>query len=148
MPRTPTPYFRRLRTGLAIAALAALLAGCVGAPPGTVSYSQSTYNRTFDAALGALADQKLVISEQDRRGGRIVAKEEGITLTATLEPLPDGSIRVSFRQQPEGEHPDLLKRVTQAYEARVSQRSVLGGFKDSGDSGGPIPCANGPAFCK
>jgi hypothetical protein len=133
---------------LALAGLAACSSGRPGTAPVTAQDSQLSYDRTFDAALGAMADQKLVFSVQDRRNGRIVGTLDGESITATLEPMPDGTLRVNFVSP--GETPAgtaLRQRVIGSYNARMSNHSILGGFKDSGDQRGPSPCPSGPAFC-
>lgn len=148
MPRLTPPRDRRARHRIAAGAAAWLLAACVGAPPTPVAYSQATYDRTYDAAFGALTDQKLVVGEQNRRGGRIVGHEGDLSIVVTLEPLPDGTIRVAFQQQPKDADPALLKRVAEAYNTRMGQRSLLGGFKgENDDLSGPRPCPGGPALC-
>ena len=136
-----------LTFGLMLWAALGLAAGCSTAPLGVVDDSQLSFDRTFNAAFGAMSDQKMIVGEQDRRNGRIVGTLDGDTITATLAAQHDGSIRVRFTQQGEN-NPELLKRVVGAYNARVANRSILGGFRDSGNDTGPVPCPNGPAFCK
>jgi hypothetical protein len=126
------------------------IGGCVGAPPGRVSDSHLSFDRTFDMALGAMADQRMTFSTQDRRQGRIVGTADGATLVATLQPMLDGTIRVNF--VPQGDTPAdtaLLKRVADAYTERMAKLGVLGVFRDSDGASrsGPTPCPNGPAFC-
>jgi hypothetical protein len=141
---------RRIAVTAALLAALAGLGGCVGAPPGLVPDSHVGYDRTFDTVLATLGDQRMTVSEQDRRRGRIVASAEGTTLVAAVEPIVDGTVRVIFEPQGESaaDH-DLVKRVTDAYKARMAQLSMLGGFKDSGGGSqkGPTPCPSGPALC-
>jgi hypothetical protein len=147
-----SPPLRAAVTVLLLLALAAL-AGCSSSPaspaPATARDSLLSYDRTFDAALGAMADQKLVLSVQDRRNGRIVGTHEGETLTASLQSMRDGTLRVNF--MPKDESPAavaLQQRVIGSYNARMSNQSILGGFKSGGGSDrGPTPCPAGPAFC-
>jgi hypothetical protein len=133
---------------LALAALATL-GGCASAQPGRVPDSLVGFDRTFDAAMGALIDQKMTVTQQDRRHGNIDAKAGNAGIAVSLRTLPDGAIRVSFEPQGDASaDPGLLQRVADAYNARMSNLSVLGGFKDSGSQrGGPVPCPSGPAFC-
>lgn len=136
------------RRAAALCLAAACLAGCAAAPSGAVHYSHLTYERTYNLVLAALADQKLTLSTQDRRGGVIVGSDRGVSVSATLTPQIDTSIRVEFTQQPAGADPALMKRVTDAYSNRMAQLGVLGVFKDSDSGGsGPVPCPSGPAFC-
>jgi hypothetical protein len=91
--------------------------------------SLASYNRTFDAALGAMADQKMNFSVQDRRQGNIVGTLNGDTIIATLQPQFDGTIRVFFRSQTESAtSAALLKRVVDAYNERMSGARLLPGL--------------------
>ena len=136
------------RTLLLALALTAL-AGCATAPQHFDS--QASYNRSFDTAVAAMADQRMIFSTQDRRQGLVVAELNGDVIKATVEPRYDGTNRVSFSAQ--GDKPadaQLLQRVIAAYSDRMAKLGLLGGFKDSGGASqsGPIPCPSGPAFCK
>jgi hypothetical protein len=130
------------------------LAGCSSSPfamaPGQVPDSQLSFDRTFDMAVAAMADQRITFSEQDRRQGRIVGSVDGSTLVTTVRPMRDGTTRVSF--EPQGHTPAdeaLLLRVSNAYNERMSKLGLLGGFDRSGvrTDRGPVPCPSGPAFC-
>ncbi|MGL6111044.1 MAG: hypothetical protein ACRC2B_13200 [Rubrivivax sp.] len=114
----------RMASWLALAAFV----GCAAAPQRTHFDSLASYDRTFDSAVGAMADHKMTFSVQDRRHGNIVAALKGDTITATLEPLLDGTIRVSFsaQNQPPAD-PGLLTRVAASYELRMSQARILPG---------------------
>ena len=134
---------------LLLALCTALLAACGTPAPPTHFDSLASYNRAFDTALGAMADNKLVFSVQDRRGGRIVGEIGGETITATLESMHDGALRVNF--VPQNDTPAglaLQRRVADSYMARSSGQSLLGGSKDSDNYRGPVPCPSGPAFCR
>lgn len=130
------------------------LVACGNSPvamaPGRVADSQLSFDRTFDMAVAAMADQRITFSEQDRRQGRIVGSVDGSTLVTSVRPMRDGTTRVSF--EPQGQTPAdtaLLLRVSSAYTERMSKVGVLGGFNRSGGSTdrGPVPCPSGPAFC-
>ena len=127
------------------------MVGCAGASPGRVPDSLTSIERTYDIALAAMADQRMIFSVQDRRQGRIVGTVDGSTLVATIQPIVDGTTRVTFEPQSNtAADAALVKRVTDAYNTRMSQLGLLGGFKDpSGASqkAGPVPCPSGPAFC-
>ena len=147
----------RLNTPLLVLWLVLLLcagglAGCSSGPPGTrpgvVADSMLGYDRTFDAAFAAMSDQKMVISVNDRRNGRIVGERDGETLTTTPQPMRDGTLRANF--VPQGDSPAALalqQRVADSYTARMANQSLLGGFKGGGSDRGPVPCPSGPAFC-
>jgi hypothetical protein len=125
-----------------------LLAGCSTAQRTTFD-SHASYNRTFDVALAAISDQRMVASTVDRRQGQIVAERNGDKVEVNLTLLQhDGAVRINFAALGES-HADaeLLTRVIASYNARMSNQSILGGFRDSGNSKGPVPCPSGPAFC-
>lgn len=131
-------------------ALLLAVAACGTRPPPTHFDSQLSYNRTFDIALAAMADQRMVFSEQDRRFGRIVGEVGGSTVQAQFQAMPDGTTRVSFStpgQSPEDQA--LLQRVAGAYRERSAQLGILGGFGGGGGSpsSGPNYCPGGPALC-
>jgi hypothetical protein len=137
----------RLRALLFWLALGGLL-GC-SAPAPSHFDSQASYDRTFDVATGAMADQKMTFDTIDRRNGQAVGTLNGDTISASLENQRDGTVRVTFaaQKQTPGEI-ELLKRVIASYNARMAKLGLLGGFKDSGSEyKGPVPCPSGPAFC-
>ena len=102
----------------------ALLAGCVAYPaapyPAPAVYGPSTFDRAYDAALGALGDQGLRITRQDRATGQIVGMRGNATVTASVRPQPDGTTRVEFKTSGEA-GPDLSQRVLAAYNARMGR---------------------------
>lgn len=114
---------RRLLLGLA----AALLAGCA-AQQRTQFDSHLSFDRTFNTAMGAMADQKMIFSVQDRRQGLLVAELNGDTVQAALRPNPlDSTVRVEFSAvgAPHGDD-KLLTRVIDAYRQRMSgQANIL-----------------------
>jgi hypothetical protein len=135
---------------LLLALALAALVGCTAPAQPSHFDSQASYNRTFEAATGAMADQKMTFGVIDRRHGQAVATLKGDTITATLQEQLDGTVRVTFSAQgPAHGDPELLKRVIASYNTRMSKQSMLGGFKDSGGAEykGPVPCPSGPAFC-
>ena len=108
------------------AATLALLGGCAYYPaapyPAPVSYGPSTFDRAYDAALGALSDQGLRITAQDRAGGNVVGTRGPLTVTATVRPQADGTTRVEFKTS--GEQPqdaDISQRVLASYHARMGR---------------------------
>jgi len=101
----------------------ALLAGCVAYPvapyPAPASYGPSSFDRAYDAALGALAAQGLRIT-QNRATGQITGMRGNASVTASVKPQPDGTTRVEFKTSGESE-PDLSQRVLAAYNARMGR---------------------------
>lgn len=119
---------RMLRLALASAALlsAALLAGCVVAPyPGAYPTGMSTpasFDRSWNAALGAAADAGIQVGNADRGSGRITGSKAGATVTIELRPQADNSLRVSFDAPDAKEtNPTLAERWTAAYNRRMGR---------------------------
>ena len=120
---------RRLSTARCVAALLlglglAGLGGCVYYPaapyPAPVSTGPRTFDRAYDAALGALSDQGLRIVSQDRASGQIVGTRGNSSVSASVRPQADGTTRVEFSTSGE---PDagLSQRVLSAYNARMGR---------------------------
>ena len=116
------------RRALLLALGLAALAGCATQAQRTQFDSHLSFDRTFNTAMGAMADQKMIFSVQDRRQGLLVAELNGDTVQATLRPNPlDSTVRVEFSAvgAPHGDD-KLLTRVVDAYRQRMSgQANIL-----------------------
>ena len=78
---------------------AMLLASCVAyvpayAPVVSQTTPQQRFERSWSAANGAMYDQGLTITAQDRGAGVIQGQRGSITITTTLETRADGSVQV------------------------------------------------------
>jgi hypothetical protein len=102
----------------------AWLGGCAVYPaapyPAPVTYGPSTFDRAYDAALGALVDQGLHIASQDRASGQIVGTRGNASVTASVRPQSDGTTRVEFKTSGDAD-PGLSQRVLAAYNARMGR---------------------------
>ena len=76
--------------------------------------------RSFSAAAGALRDQGLTISVEDRSSGTIVGNLGGGTLTASVRQQADGSVRVQF-DAAGARDPGLIDRVSRSYDSRMGR---------------------------
>lgn len=113
---------RKLRWPAMVAAVLSL-AGCVAYEPVVVS-PQSTVQQRFDrawaAASGAMYDQGLTITVQDRATGVIRGERGEMTITATLQTMADGSVQVRFKSSGTGgTDPGLINRVSDSYDRRM-----------------------------
>jgi len=114
---------------------AALLLACAGAlccagctyyvPATTVPVTQTVtqpanFDRSFNAALGAMQDQGLTIQRSDASGGVIVGMRDSATVTANISRQSDGSVRVAFNAT-DSREPDLVDRITRSYNARMGR---------------------------
>jgi hypothetical protein len=108
-----------LRRGVLLS-LALALAGCVyyGAPPP----GPSTYERAWNAMLGAMSDQGVQLAEANQSAGMITGQRGGITVIAQVTPQPDGTTKVEFRTRGDvAKDPQLIERISSSYNARMGR---------------------------
>lgn len=109
---------------MSIAAVIVLaLSGCtyyVPAPGTVVPGAPASFDRSFSAAGGAMRDQGLAISVEDRSSGTIIGKVEGGTVTASVRQQADGSVRVQFDASGVRD-PGLMDRVSRSYDQRMGR---------------------------
>ena len=103
-----------------------LFGGCVYYEPVPVAPSpQSTaqrFDRSWNAANGAMIDQGVTIVSQDRAAGIIRGTRGGITIVATLQALADGSVQVKFGSTGATDaDPGLIHRVSDSYDRRMGR---------------------------
>ncbi|HEU5297325.1 MAG TPA: hypothetical protein VFU71_21280 [Burkholderiaceae bacterium] len=114
------------RSGLLLVAAGVALAllGCTYyVPPPTTTVvpgAPASFDRSFSAASGAMRDQGLAISVEDRTSGRIVGKAGSGTVTANVRQQADGSVRVQFDASGVSDS-GLIDRVSRAYDARMGR---------------------------
>ena len=95
------------------------LSSCVYYPPVPVAVpGPSRFDQSWAAASGAIVDNGLTITQQDRATGMIRGERGDNAVTATLEPLPDGRVQVKFNARGD---PGLLERVSNSYERRMGR---------------------------
>ena len=112
---------RRLRWLAVVAAVGPLAACVVYEPVPAVQPSmQERINRSWDAAAGAMSDQGMTITAQDRGTGMIRGVRGGTTITAQLETLPDGRIQVKFSSSGASDA-GLIDGVTESYNRRMGR---------------------------
>lgn len=115
----------KLRQLMVVSAL--LLGSCVAYVPAyTPVVSQPTmqqrFDRSWDAANGAMYDQGLTITAQDRGAGVVQGQRGGITITTTLETLADGSVQVKFASKGDDRaDPGLVRRVSDSFDRRMGR---------------------------
>jgi hypothetical protein len=110
---------------LLFSAVAAISGGCVvyePVPVATPVTLQQRFDRSWQAASGAMSDQGLSIDAQNRAAGIIRGSRSGIAITATVQTLADGSIQVRFDQTgATATDPDLVHRVSASYDRRMGR---------------------------
>ena len=99
--------------------LALLLAGCTYyVAPG----SPASFDRSWDAAVGALRDQGLEVIVADRSTGVATGRRGMVDVTARVRSQADGSVSVEFNTPGSGA-PDreLMERVSRSYDQRMGR---------------------------
>jgi len=110
-----------------VVAAAALCSGCVVAPypyayPTTTVASPPSFDRSWDAALGAAADVGVQITRADRSSGRITGSKAGAAVSIELRPQADNTLQVIFSAPDSKESkPTLNDRWLGAYQARMGR---------------------------
>jgi len=113
---------------LTLAVAAAFLAGCtyyvvqpgtsVSAPPPAMA----SFDRSWSAAVGALGDEGVRITSEDRNAGIVQGSREGIDVTANVRVQANGSVRVEFNTSGETRRdPGLIDRISRAYDRRMGR---------------------------
>ena len=112
---------KRLLIALAGLTAALLISGCVAYPYGyPLVGGPSTFDRSWDAALGAAADAGVQVASADRSSGRIIGSKADVDVTIGLQVQADGSVRVSFEAPKSQEtNPTLNDRWLSNYHRRM-----------------------------
>jgi hypothetical protein len=113
----------KMRNTLYAIVVALCLAGCYAYPYPygytTTAPGPSAYERAWSNATGALVDQGVNITNQDRASGVIEGNRGNIRVTARLIAQADGSVRVEFNTGGAlSEDPGLPERISRSYDAR------------------------------
>ena len=113
-----------LRSLLCACLAAATVAGCTyyQAVPAAPS-GPSSFDRSWNAALGAADDCGVSVNTADRTSGYIYGTSPtGGNVTITVFTQADGRVRVEFNVKgPAGYDTDLPNRLHRAYEARMGR---------------------------
>ena len=93
----------------------------VPAPTTTVvPGAPASFDRSFGAAAGALRDQGLAITTEDRNSGTIIGKTGSGTVTASVRQQADGSVRVQFDTSGVNDS-GLIGRISNSYDRRMGR---------------------------
>jgi len=122
---------RRVHDGAVASRLAAAAAGCVLALSACTYYvpaptttvvpgAPASFDRSFSAASGAMRDQGLSITAEDRNSGTIVGKAGSGTVTANVRQQADGSVRVQFDTSGVSDG-GLIGRISSSYDRRMGR---------------------------
>jgi hypothetical protein len=115
---------KRFAIPLSLALVAGTLGGCYAyAPYYPYGYSQpASYDMSWNAAIGAMRDEGVAITAENRSGGFAEGRRGNITVRAVVASQPDGRIRVEFNHGGAvNEDPGLPGRISHAYEVRMGR---------------------------
>ena len=113
----------RLARSIAVALVCIGLASCVAYPvaPQTVMVPAS-FDRSWDAALGAASDSGVQVTSADRASGRITGTKAGAAVTILVQPQADGKLQVSMSAPDSREsNPTLNDRWLANYQRRMGR---------------------------
>ena len=109
-----------LRLLLVAMATILLATGCVVYEP--YPAAPPVFERSWSAAAGAMQDQGVQITAEDRAAGVIQGRRGGIEVTAQIRSQADGSVRVQFDTRgATGQDPGLINRISQGYDRRMGR---------------------------
>jgi hypothetical protein len=114
---------RRLQLAAFLVA-ACTLSGCVVYEPVPVSQpsTQERFDRSWSAAAGAMSDEGVSITAQDRGAGVIRGMRGTALVTATVQTLADGRIQVRFDATgPSGSDTAFVHRLSDSYDRRMGR---------------------------
>jgi hypothetical protein len=98
------------------------LAGCVVYEPVPVAAPPTTFDRSWNAALGAAQDEGVRITSEDRANGVILGVRGEQEVTINVRSQADGSVRVEMGARgPKGSDPGLAGRISRAYDRRMGR---------------------------
>jgi len=100
--------------------IALLMTACTyyQATPGGTYSTLSKFDRSWSAAVGALADQDVRITTQDRGAGIIQGNYNGTEVTGDIRTQANGSIRVQFNTSGNA---NIIDRITRSYNDRMGR---------------------------
>ncbi|MEO8753936.1 MAG: hypothetical protein ABI624_14800 [Casimicrobiaceae bacterium] len=103
--------------------LALAMTGCVVYEPMVVQpTAEQRFDRSWSAAGGALADEGVTITAQDRSAGIIRGARGSIGITASVRTLADGRTEVRFDQTGDASgDPNLVHRVSDSSDRRMGR---------------------------
>ena len=111
---------RGMRLLLVAMATILLSTGCVVYEP--YPAAPPVFERSWSAAAGAMQDQGVQITAEDRAAGVIQGRRGGIEVTAQIRSQADGSVRVQFDTRgATGQDPGLINRISQGYDRRMGR---------------------------
>ena len=97
--------------------LFSVLAGCVVYEPVPVQSPQSRYDQSWNAVTGAMADQGVSVTTQDRGAGVIRGTRGSASVQASVRTLANGSVEVRITSSDS----NLANRISESYDRRMGR---------------------------
>ncbi|MCU7836458.1 MAG: hypothetical protein KZQ83_14565 [gamma proteobacterium symbiont of Taylorina sp.] len=103
-----------------------LITGCTyyQASPGAyyTTVPQNKFDQSWSAVTGALSDQGVHITTQDRTAGIIQGRKNATEVTASVRSQADGSVRIQFDTSGSTQHDStLIERINNSYNRRMGR---------------------------
>ena len=113
---------RRLRlVSLAIAALATTACTYYQTVP-AYAPAPTSFDRSWNAALGAVEDAGVRVTSADRAQGIIAGTRDAFNVLVGVRTQADGSVRVEINATgPTAQDPVLAERISRAYDRRMGR---------------------------
>lgn len=105
-----------------LAGIFALLAGCANEPVPVYVPAPNTFDRAWNAALGAVREEGVQVTSEDRAAGTIRGSKGDQEVSIGMRTQADGNVRVEFSQRgPKDADPGLAGRISRAYDRRMGR---------------------------
>jgi hypothetical protein len=116
LPQRALPWSAALLTAACL-----LFSGCYEPVP-TYAPAPSTFDRAWNAALGAVQDEGVRIIFEDRSNGVVRGHRGEQDVSINVWTQADGRVRVEFSARgPKGSDPDLAGRLSRAYDRHMGR---------------------------
>ncbi|MGH7927766.1 MAG: hypothetical protein ACREQV_08230 [Candidatus Binatia bacterium] len=112
---------KRVSSLTMIIIIVAALAGCTTSEPAPAP-PPSPFDRAWNAALGAAADEGVRVAAADRVTGVITGYRDQQEVRMNLQTQADGNVRIEMSARgPKGSDPGLAGRISRAYDRRMGR---------------------------
>jgi hypothetical protein len=109
-----------MRSAVIVGAVALSLGACVVYEP--VPAAPSNFDRAWSAAIGAMQDQGVTITEQDYSRGVLRGSRGALAVSGNVLRQADGRVRVEFNTTGTiGTDPTLAERISSSYDRRMGR---------------------------